>query len=470
MTIKVIYDISYVDPQGQLQYLLNGYHNKIKQIVTDKNQQGPIDLESIHRDIDRENPTAQWRAFVSHGNFLQYYKKHWGTNNIVLKDQVCNDGDVYIYPIEICYTLENLLDNYSLTIDNQTYNYDFLQLIDPNILAAIKQGWVKLVLNSIHDPLEHEDFLNQLEQYFIKNSIDPTNVVLIGGNKFDRYYQKYTQSRLRITSGFIIPNQIESRVKEFDIKVGSLGYKSSIVTEQDLDYDTIRSKKFICLNRNLHRPHRWVMAYFALKYNLLDNSIFSFLVSHGSDPERIKNVLLYYLGPGDYEEISKQIYNLVPYEIDTKHISNKNGFTLNNNKKEFYADTYINIVTETSFEKGDFASPFISEKTFLHPMVNLQPFIIVGNPFTLKTLKDLGFKTFHPWIDETYDSCIDYKTRMQLIEKEIQKISKMSMTQVHDLYYAMTDRLLHNQQQIMSFRNHNPFEQAFNDIRNWYGL
>jgi hypothetical protein len=466
MNIKVVYSGHYRDKFGIDRYLLNGYHPEIKRMIA---SQGTVDLAALHRTIDQENPDTQWRAFVSHGNFLQYYLKHRGVDDTVLVEAVVNDGSIYVYPIEICYALESLLEQYSLKLNGVEYQYSLLDLIEPAILKGVQQGWIKLLLNSIHDPLEHEDCLNKFEQYLIDNSIDPANVILVGGNKFDRYFEKHPEARLKITSGYIIPNQIEDRVKEFDSVVGSLGYKSSIVTEQDLDAAQLRPKKFICLNRNLHRAHRWVMAYFAVKYNLLDNSIFSFLVRHGADSDKIKNTIGHYLGPGDYDSAAEKIDKLVPYEIDTYGVENKNGFTLNNNKKDFYANTYINIVTETSFERGDDHSPFISEKTFLHPLVNLQPFICVGNPNTIKTLNDLGFKTFHPLIDESYDSCTNFRERMQLIEREIKRLSEMSQQQLHDLYYALVDRLLHNQQHIMTFRNHDPFETTFDDIRNWYG-
>lgn len=466
MNIRVVYSRYYRDQYGVDRYLLNGYHHEIKRSIA---KEHTIDLTSLHNTIDQENPNTQWRAFVSHGNFLQYYLKHHSVEDIVLVEGVINDGTIYIYPIEICYTLESLLDQYTLKLNGKEYQYTVLDLIEPNVLKGIQQGWIKLLLNSIHDPLEHEDFLNQFEQRLIAADIDPANVILVGGNKFDKYFKKYPKARLKITSGYIIPNQVESRVKEFDTVVGSLGYKSSIVTEQDLDVNKLRPKKFICLNRNLHRAHRWVMAYFAVKYDLLDNSIFSFLVRHGADRNKITNTISHYLGLGDYTAAAEKIDQLVPYEIDTHDVENKNGFTLNNNKKDFYTNTYINIITETSFERGDDHSPFISEKTFLHPLVNLQPFICVGNPNTIKTLNDLGFKTFHPLIDESYDSCTNFQQRMQLIEREIKRLNEMSQQQLHDLYYSLADRLLHNQQHIMTFRNHDPFETTFNDIRNWYG-
>ena len=41
------------------------------------------------------------------------------------------------------------------------------------------------------------------------------------------------------------------------------------------------------------------------------------------------------------------------------------------------------------------------------------PFIIIGQPFVLKKLRELGYKTFH-W-DESYDEIIDHKKRLSKI-------------------------------------------------------
>lgn len=469
--IKVIYSGQFFNEWGYENYLLNGYHFEVRKLMAQEfAAKNYLNLPAIHNAIDADNPDLSWRSFTSHGNFLHYYKKHRSRDDVVMPEQVINDGSIYLYPIESCYSIENLLEEYSLKLNGNEYRYNLLDIIDTSVLEGIKQGYVKLLINIIHDPVEHPEFLNRLENYLMNHGIAAENVVIIGGNRYNDYYTKYPNGKLKFTNGYLLINQIKDKADEFNnLMVGSLGYKSAIVTEQDLDPARIRPKKFICLNRNLHRAHRWVMAYFAIKHNLIENSIFSFIVRHGADAQRIKNTISHFLGPGDYDDIAGRIDQLVPLEIDTNAISNKNGFSLNNNKKDFYINSYINLVTETSFEHGDSHSPFISEKTLVNPILNLQPFICMGNSFTLKTLIEFGFKTFHPYIDESYDSCIDFRQRIKLIEKEIIRLNSLSQQELHNLYYSMTDILIHNQQHAMTLTNHDPFETAFNDIRNWYG-
>ena len=93
----------------------------------------------------------------------------------------------------------------------------------------------------------------------------------------------------------------------------------------------------------------------------------------------------------DREDLITVIGNIVPYELDTHHLvsDQKTGFSTDNNKKEFYLNTYIHIVAETGFKLNG-QTPFISEKTF-RPIANLQPFLLFGNTHSLKLLQDLGF-------------------------------------------------------------------------------
>ena len=78
----------------------------------------------------------------------------------------------------------------------------------------------------------------------------------------------------------------------------------------------------------------------------------------------------------------------------------------------------------------------------------------------------MGFKTFHPFIDESYDSEEDPKIRMTMIENEIEKFSKMSIEDIHNWYYSLIDILIHNQKHCNTYKYHNPFESTINKLKN----
>ena len=83
--------------------------------------------------------------------------------------------------------------------------------------------------------------------------------------------------------------------------------------------------------------------------------------------------------------------------------------------------TGISVVLETIFDQRI----HLTEKT-LRPIACGHPFIIANGPGTLNYLKSYGFKTFHPYINEIYDTETDTDKRLKLITEEIEKISLLS--------------------------------------------
>ena len=121
------------------------------------------------------------------------------------------------------------------------------------------------------------------------------------------------------------------------------------------------------------------------------------------------------------------------------------GFNFEN--KEPYLDSYIHITSETNFfEIGG----YFSEKTW-KPMGHLQPFIFMGPAHALTELKKLGFRTFSPFIDESYDNELDPELRFKMIMAEIERLSKLDITEIHNWYNSIYNNIiLHNQKVLFS--------------------
>ena len=105
-----------------------------------------------------------------------------------------------------------------------------------------------------------------------------------------------------------------------------------------------------------------------------------------------------------------------------------------------HLDSFVNIVTETLF---DDQSIFLTEKTY-KPIYMCQPFIIFGNPHSLKKLKELGYKTFDKWWDESYDDEMDVNLRFQKIVIILEKITEWDMDKCFEIKKEMEETLIHN--------------------------
>lgn len=101
---------------------------------------------------------------------------------------------------------------------------------------------------------------------------------------------------------------------------------------------------------------------------------------------------------------------------------------------------FLHLVTETVFYDNKL---HLTEKIF-KPIVSKQPFMLVAAPGNLAYLRSYGFKTFDRWWDESYDNEPDHDKRICMIVNEIEKIAKLSNTQIKDMHQEMIEILEYN--------------------------
>lgn len=113
---------------------------------------------------------------------------------------------------------------------------------------------------------------------------------------------------------------------------------------------------------------------------------------------------------------------------------------------EHHTNAYWNIVVETHFGQH---TTFLTEKTF-KPILNLQPFTIVGNPSSLRLLKYLGYKTFSSVLEENYDNITDPQERMCELIKIINSIVHTSHEDHVKIQKNLSGILQHNQNHFLA--------------------
>jgi hypothetical protein len=104
-------------------------------------------------------------------------------------------------------------------------------------------------------------------------------------------------------------------------------------------------------------------------------------------------------------------------------------------------NSYFNIITTTGATRLD-----LDDKIW-KPIIHLQPFLIIGERDVLSKLRKLGFKTFHPYIDESYET----SDNEDLVYDEIKRLCELSIEEIDELYWKTKDILLHNFNQYQKF-------------------
>ena len=206
--------------------------------------------------------------------------------------------------------------------------------------------------------------------------------------------------------------------------------------------DTLKKKKytksFLNLNRRW-RIHRPCFVGLIHSMNLLDKGLISLgraddYLNWHSVFDNISNLLkededLYKLFISNKESICK----LPDMYLDTTDLISPTRARIELSDVQYtdtlklYQNTYFSVVSETFFFNGP--GRFFSEKTF-KPIAFMHPFILMSQPHSLKILRDLGYKTFHPYIDESYDTETNDISRLKMILKEVERLSSFSDTEV----------------------------------------
>lgn len=189
-----------------------------------------------------------------------------------------------------------------------------------------------------------------------------------------------------------------------------------------------RPKKFLCFNK-VARNHRVALLAKLLENNLINDSYISF--GKGDGNNFIDNI-------DTYPEIIQQNKHIFPLVLNIAGFhDNPAGIKFADTM--YYRNSYFSVVTETCFYTDDMLvdyvpggefrntlnSVFFTEKTY-KPIVMKHPFIIVGRYNSLHQLRKLGYKTYSPFIDETYDLIKDDNERLNTIVTEINRLSTMS--------------------------------------------
>jgi hypothetical protein len=140
----------------------------------------------------------------------------------------------------------------------------------------------------------------------------------------------------------------------------------------------------------------------------------------------------------DFANIQKQLPVVHPNIREyTPGATLTDGFVAQS--KQVYINFLIDIVAET-FTSGNCL--FVTEKT-VRPMLLKKPFIIFGSRDFLAYLRQMGFRTFGDFWDESYDGYAGAERYTRIIEL-INQLAKKSSDELETMYLDMQYTLDHN--------------------------
>ena len=292
-----------------------------------------------------------------------------------------------------------------------------------------------------HDGILSDDCYNLLTSELKKFNIDERNIVFSDNN-------------------FILETEFKKHYS--DSKINAIPHywqlwryvdcQTNVLTVEDLlkTKDIIRDKHFLSYNRSPH-PHRCVAGLEMFRNKLYKKGIVSF----PSDFDGIEDnqfslqdgIDMFYNEEGYDKRLINKFRKDLPWVADIDTIFSSENIWDSVIIQTSFLKTYFSFVVGSVFDSYNDNEPysiFMSEKIY-KPITNFHPFLYLSNMGTLKILKELGFKTFHPFIDESYDREPDKLKRLNMVMDELNRLCNMKLSDLQELYWSISATLIHNQ-------------------------
>lgn len=345
--------------------------------------------------------------------FLQYLSIDGIVYEIRTTKEITSTGEHGIYPINL-----NFFDS----------SIDFFSLMSTEAIELCKIK--KLTILFYYS--EGDDISSHIE------------------NKIDEQVRSYNLPREQVK--FVIANAKTNKSHYYYFPDDELYYR---YLNKDNDYVKQinfepRQRKFTCLNR-IDKGFRRLFAAHIWHENLHNQAFFSYTgknydLEYPTNKRKLENEWNQHW-PFAPTIVSK-FEPYIPFLCDDlpDHLHNNHKLI----DHRFFNESYWNIVVETHISKNNL---FLTEKTF-KPILNLQPFIIVGSVGSLKLLKSLGYKTFDSVIDESYDNEENDELRLKRCLDLVRDIANWDHNKHIQIQKSVSEILLHNQQQLLASKRY----------------
>lgn len=301
--------------------------------------------------------------------------------------------------------------------------------LNQSYLQDLQQGRAMLLLDQCHEGYQTNWLWKFIHTECLEYGVPPESLIYTSGNLLAlEQYQKWANDTANVRRINVIP--YAHFEKDVEIVLTNTGLQQTF--DQDIKYKQNHNVRlFNCLNKR-SRSHRMWFYSLLVQANLSQEGLIS--MYNFKQPET------YLQGISIDQSLVDLANNSLPSLIyDQNNIEYPDSYYINRIRKDICLDSWVSVVSEASVADTDM-TVFISEKTF-KPIAAMHPFIILGNRESLVKLRELGYKTFNGFIDESYDSLPTFE-RMSAIITALKKIQ--AIPDKLAWYRSMQEILEHN--------------------------
>lgn len=268
-------------------------------------------------------------------------------------------------------------------------------------LLDLQEGRAMLCIDQSLEGYQTPELWDWFHLELATHNVNPQAVIYITGNA-----QAPEQYSLYVRTQNVVPMKVIA-FEHFEPDL--MWYARSRPTPEVSSKNKV--KLYDCLNKR-PRAHRSWFFLKLLEAGLIDDGIIS-MNDYGHHIHSLN-------GTWPSQNLLEEGRKYLPMLIDgTPNNVEPDPVYIGRVLPDLYTKTWVSVVTEPQFADYEL-STFCSEKIF-KPIACLQPFIVVGGKGSLKRLRNLGYKTFDGFIDESYDT-LPTEQRLDAIISSLKKL------------------------------------------------
>jgi hypothetical protein len=294
-----------------------------------------------------------------------------------------------------------------------------------------KPNKIFFIWNSEGFVVEVFDYMNHVIRELVHNfnfNIDSFYYVT-GACNVPRNIEAYKS--LMCSYPYVAPNVLFINTFEFMQNASSMNLTHELNNKE---------KKFLCFNRSA-RPHRTAILSELVNRNLLNHGYISAYELYRD----VGDMCSTYPNLNNLDINISFLNELRPIKLSLGQAEDDFKYSDTPEDKLLFNNSMFSLITETlAISKPNhnyhcFPCTFMTEKTFKAIKAS-HPFIVMSTPHFLKDLRTMGYKTFHPYINESYDDIENDEQRLLAVMDEVERLSNLSpneeiewLTNVHEI-------------------------------------
>lgn len=342
----------------------------------------------------------------------------------------------YIIPSGVAHSPDFWTGKFEKTPSKKTV----FECLTPRYLKDLQLQTAYLLLDQSHEGYHELWLWDWFHDECKKFNISPNQIIYVTGNlRSKEQYLEWCKSNTVEGVMNIIP------YAHFELAISKMTTDKTPNVKTHINYKRLNAdniKLYNCLQKRPRNHRVWLFK------NLNDNKLLDDGINTMNVFDKLKSFMEgRTISEEEYQELVKKLPLLPSADNELEEFSSDDcGKYLTLFNEDIMLDSWISIISEASFTDSS-NTCFLSEKIF-KPIACEHPFIVYGNRDSLAYLRSLGYKTFHPFINEKYDSLPTWD-RLDEIIKEVKRISLFSFKEKVRWYKGMSSILEHNKQNLL---------------------